>query len=188
MARILSRIHYPRLSLLVIIFLISYLLIYGRPHDELHAFLLSLGYAGIFFSGIFYAYGFTAGPATLVLLSLAKDQNLLVAGMIGGVGALIGDLIIFFFVRKTFAGELDMLSRNQLVKRVEKGERRLFGHFQRYVLPAFASFFIASPLPTEIGVTLMASRRHLSTKAFAVIAYLLHTTGISLILLVGQAL
>jgi len=188
MAHILSRIHYPRLSLLVIIFIVSYFLLYGQTHSQLHAFLLSLGYAGIFFTGVLYAYGFTAGPAALILLSLAKDENLLMASLVGGIGALVGDLIIFLFVRYAFDREIEQLCKNRLVLLVEKEEEKIFHHFQKYVLTAFAGFLIASPLPTEIGVTLMASRRHLSTRKFAIIAYSLHTTAIFLILLLGRAI
>lgn len=49
-----------------------------------------------------------------------------------------------------------------------------------------AGFLIASPLPTEIGVVLMASLKNILTKKFAVVAYLLHTTGIFVILLIGR--
>lgn len=188
MVHILSRIHYPRLSLLILIFAVSYFLLYGQPQSGLHAFLLSMGYAGIFLAGVLYAYGFTAGPAALILLSLAKNENLLAASLVGGVGALIGDLIIFLFIRRTFEAEIERLCKTHIIQAVEKDEERLFGRFQKYVINAFASFLIASPLPTEIGVTLMASRRHLSSRKFALIAYSLHTTAIFLILLVGRAI
>ena len=186
MARVLSRIHYPRLTLLVVIFIAFYFLLYGRYHLEMHELLLSLGYLGIFFAGMLYAYAFTAGPAALILFSLAKDENLLVASLIGGIGALIGDLVIFFFIRRAFSGEIERISKNHFMIKIEDQEKRLFGRFQKYVLSAFASFLIASPLPTEIGVSLMASKKHLPAKKFAAIAYVLHTTGIFLILLLGS--
>jgi len=53
------------------------------------------------------------------------------------------------------------------------------------MLMFIAGFLIASPLPTEIGVVLMASLKNILTKKFAVVAYLLHTTGIFVILLIG---
>lgn len=185
--KILSRIHYPRLSLLIIISITSYILLYGQPHTQVHQVLLSLNLFGVFFSGVLYAYGFTAPSAALILLSLAKEENIILAGMVGGLGALAGDLMLFFFVRRTFAGEIEQISKNRFFRFVEKEEKRILGRLQKYFLSAFASFLIASPLPTEIGVGLMASRKHLSARKFAVIAYSLHTAGIMVILLIGRA-
>ena len=184
---LIRRIHYPRLTLLVVITLLAYVMLYGKPHTEAHALLLSLGYIGVFLSGILYAYGMTAPTAALILLSLAKDGNILLAGLVGGLGALVGDLMIFFFIRSTFSCEIDRIAKNHFVVMIENEEKRIMGHFQKYFLSAFASFLIASPLPTEIGVSLMASRKHLSAAKFAAIAYGLHTSAILLILLAGGA-
>ncbi len=185
---ILRRIHYPKLTLLVLVFILSYVLIYGKPSPELHAFIISLGYLGVFAAGFFYAYGFTAAPATLVLLSIAKDESLVWASLAGGLGALIGDIAMFLFIKHTFDDELLRLSKTNFVRKLGGEEARLFGRFKKYVKTTFASFIIASPLPTEIGVAMFASIRELSAKKFLVIAYALHTTGIFIILLVGNLL
>lgn len=186
MAHILARLHYPRLTLLILIFALSYILLYGTSGTELHAFILSFGYIGVFLAGFFYAYGFTAAPATLVLLSIAKDESLIWASLAGGLGALVGDIAMFLFIRHTFDDELHHLSESKYVKKLEAEELMLFGRFKKYVKVTFASFLIASPMPTEIGVAMLASIRALSTKKFLVIAYALHTTGIFIILLVGN--
>ena len=91
-------IKYPKFLLLFITFGIAYLLFYGRASQPLHDFLFSLSYFGTFIVGMLFAYGFTSAPATAILLILAKEQNILVAGFIGGFGALAGDLIIFSFI------------------------------------------------------------------------------------------
>ena len=185
---ILSRIHYPRLTLLVLVVIAFYFFLYGRYQSEIHVFLVSMGYSGIFLAGILYSYAFTAGPAALIFLSLAKNENIFLATFVGAAGCMLGDLIIFLFIRHEFGDELDRMAKTHLMQHVVNGEKRMFGRFQKYVLPAFASFCIGSPLPTEIGVALMASRRTLSTKLFMVIDYSLDATGIFLILLAGQAL
>ena len=90
---------YPKLLILCISILFAVVLFHGgKSFSPFHDLLISLGYIGTFIGGIFYAYGFTAPPATSILLILAKSQNIFIAALIGGIGALISDLIIFFFL------------------------------------------------------------------------------------------
>ncbi len=188
MKKTLLKIRYPRLLLLLLTFVIAYVLFSQRDYGPLHSVLVSAGYFGTFLAGCFYAYGFTAAPATAVLLSLGGEQNLFLAATVGGLGALIGDLVIFFFIRYTFKDEIRQLFRTKVARFIEKEERIVFGHLKKYAAMSFAGFIIASPLPTEVGVTLLASSRHLSIKKFALIAYCLHFLGILAILAVGKAL
>ena len=181
------KIKYPKLLLLLLTFVISIILFYeGKTYPPFNGFLTSLGYIGVFLGGIFYAYGFTAAPATAALLVLAKEQNILLAGLIGGFGALVSDIIIFLFIKYSFADEIKKLEKEKVVKFLEKEEEKFFGHHHKYVLASLAGFLIASPLPSEIGVTLMAALKNMSIKKFMIIAYSLHTVGIILILLIGN--
>ncbi len=176
-------IKYPKFLLLFITFLIAYLLFYERNYQPFHDFIASLGYIGTFLAGIMFAYGFTAAPATVILVILAKEQNILLAGFIGGFGALIGDLIIFNFIRHSFADEIKKLSREKVVKYINHKTPSLL---RKYLLPVIAGFIIASPLPDEIGVSLMAASRNISMKMFSIVSYMLNTAGIFVILIIGN--
>lgn len=179
---------YPKILSLLCIIVIAVIVFYGgKNYAPFHNFLVSLGYLGTFLGGIFYAYGFTATPATAVLLVLAQEQNILLAGLIGGFGALLSDYVIFLFVRTSFIEEIRRLQKEKIMRLLAKEGNVLFGNYRKYALLAFAGFLIASPLPTEIGVTLMASSKYISTKKFMIIAYALHTAGIFTILLIGNA-
>ena len=180
------RIKYPKLLLLLLSLLFAYILFKGKIFLPFHNFLLSLGYLGAFFSGFFYSYGFTAAPATAILLILAKEHNIIFASLIAGFGALIGSLIIFFYVRYTLRDELTKLSHEPLVHKIEVEEAKLFGKHIHEIKMAFAGFLIASPLPTEIGISLMSSIKRISIKKFAIISYLLNTAGIFVILIIGN--
>lgn len=183
------KIKYPKLLLLIFSVIVAIILFYsGKNYEPLHNSILSLGYIGTFVVGIFYAYGFTAPSATAILLILAKEQNILFTGLIAGLGALFSDLLIFLFIRYSFSDEIDKLEKEKIIKYLEKEERIILGHYRKYVLPAFAGFLIASPLPTEIGIALMATLKKVSIKRFLIIAYLLHTFGILLILLIGNTI
>lgn len=176
---------YPKFLLLFITIVIAYIMFYGKTYPPIQNFLSSVGYLGTFISGIFFVYGFTAAPATVILLVLAKEQNIWIACLIGGLGALIGDLIIFKFLRVSFADEVSRLMHEQLIGKVSK---KIPNIFKKYLVPVFAGFIIASPLPDEIGVALFAVTEHISMKLFTVISYVLNTIGIYIILLIGTSI
>lgn len=178
-------IKYPKFLLLFITFLIAYLLFYERNYKSFHDFIVSLGYFGTFLTGALFAYGFTAAPATAILLILAKEQNILLAGLIAGFGALVSDLIIFNFIRYSFADEIKRLSREKPVLYINHKTPNIF---KKYLLPVVAGFIIASPLPDEIGVSLLAVSKNISMKIFSAISYMLNTVGIFIILLIGRSL
>jgi hypothetical protein len=182
---LVAQIKYPRISLFILSLIVAYLLFSYRSFAPLHNTLILLGYFGTFLTGILYAYGFTAPPATAILLVLAGNQNILFAGLVAGFGALLSDLIIFVFIRHSFTDEIERLSREKIFQCISK---KVSSALQRYMLIAFASFLIASPLPTEIGVALLASVKSFSIKKFAIVAYLLHATGIFVILLIGRSI
>jgi len=178
----LHRLKHPKILILLATLILAYIIFKGRNFGPFHEFLTELGYLGYLIAGGFYAYGFTAAPATAILLILAKEQNIWIAGLIGGLGALIGDLIIFKFLRVSFAEEVSRLMHEKLISKVNK---KIPNIFKKYLIPVFAGFIIASPLPDEIGVALFAITKHISMKMFTIISYVLNTIGIYIILLIG---
>jgi uncharacterized membrane protein YdjX (TVP38/TMEM64 family) len=177
------KIKYPKFTLLLLTFVIAYLLFSWRNTLPFQDLLLSLGYFGAFILGIFFAYGFTAAPATAFLLMLAKDYNIFLFGLIGGMGALTADLFLFTFIRSSFTDEIKEISNERAVKKLR---HMIHGHLKKYVVPALVGFIIASPLPDEIGVCLLATSK-ISPRAFSVLSYVLNTLGILAILAVGSA-
>ncbi|MFH1248585.1 MAG: hypothetical protein V1660_00340 [archaeon] len=183
MNKILAKVRYPKFLLLILTFVIAYILFSGRNFPLVNNALSSLGYLGTFLAGILYVYGFTAAPATAILLILAKQQNILAAGLIAGFGSLLGDLVIFNFIRLSFDDEIERISKEKAVVYLEKKMPPLL---KKYLIPVLAGFIIASPLPDEIGVSLLAASRSISLKAFSVLSYVLNTGGIFVILIMGK--
>lgn len=114
MSSILLKIKYPKFLLFLLTILIAYILFSNKDYLPFYNLLLSLGYAGIFLAGIFFAYSFTAAPATAILLISAKESNLLLAGFIAGFGALVGDLLIFNFIKHSFKDEIKKMSKEKI--------------------------------------------------------------------------
>jgi len=182
MNKILSKLKYPKFLLLILTFVLAYRLFSGRNFLPFHNTLLSLGYFGTFLVGLLFVYGFTAAPATAILLILAKEQNILLAGFIAGFGALAGDLLIFKFIRHSFADEIEKLSKEKMFNSVNN---KISKTLKKYFVPVLAGFIISSPLPDEIGVSLLATSTTISTRVFSIVSYILNTAGIFVILIIG---
>jgi uncharacterized membrane protein YdjX (TVP38/TMEM64 family) len=180
---------YPKLTILVLSFLISYAFFAGQDFEGVRDFLRSLGLLGAFLSGILYAYGFTGAIGSATFLIIAKDQPILLAGLIGGLGAVCGDMLIFKLVRHGFMDEMAALAEEKLVTvpRLWLG-RKIHARLKGYFLPLIGAFIIASPLPDEIGVPLMAASYKITTRMFSIVSYLLNTMGILAILYLGTIL
>ena len=179
------KIKYPKLSLFIISVILVYVFFSGLAYKPLHDTLVFMGYFGTFLAGLLYPYALTSAADTGILLILAKEQNILLAGVIAGIGALISDTILLLFVKHGFSDEVQKLSEETVVRTVN---RLIPDSIRVYLLATFAGLLIASPLPTEIGILLMTSIRNISFKKFIIIIYILHASAIFIILLIGNTI
>ena len=182
--RITAAMRYPRLTLLLFSFAVAFLMLSEEVSLVIYDVASKLGLAGAFVSGVFYSFGLTSAPAAAVLFLLASTGDIVQIGIVAGMGALLSDIAIFTFVRYSLAKEIRMLSKEKIVK----GINGTIGRIRNHVVPPIAAFIIASPLPTEIGVALLASVSKISFKKFVLIAYALHTLGIFAILYLGKTM
>jgi hypothetical protein len=179
------KIKYPKLSLFIISVILVYLLFSGLAYKPLHDALAFMGYFGTFLAGLLYPFALTSAAGTGILLILAKEQNLLLAGVIAGIGALISDIILFLFVTHSFSDEVQKLSKEIFFQTIN---RWIPDSIRVYLLATFAGLLIASPLPTEIGILLMTSIKSISFKKFISLICILHSSAIFIILLIGNTI
>ena len=143
-----------------------------------------LEFIGSFFAGLFFTSIFTTAPAIVTLGEIAQEYSLLLTAIAGGLGAVVGDLIIFHFVRDRFADHLTDLIKTQ------GGGRRLLKVFRRrsskWITFLVGGLIIASPLPDELGVTLLGFSK-LKLEGFIIISFIFNTIGIVLIGLAARA-
>lgn len=111
-------------------------------------------------------------------------MNIFLAALLAGFGAMIGELIIFRFIRHQFSDEIEKLSNEKIISQINSK----ISSVKRYFLPALAVFIISSPLPSEIGISILAASRTIPTKVFTVISYVLNTIGILAILIIGRVI
>ncbi len=145
----------------------------------------SLEYLGIFLAGLFFVSTFTVVPATLLLTELSKSFGYWETVLIATLGSIVGDFLIFRFVKSAIADEFrqmfSVLSKEQHIKQL------FHSPFFIWLTPVVGAILIASPLPDEIGVSLLGITK-MSNKKFLIIATVLDFIGISLLVSVLKSL
>ena len=174
---------YPKIMLLVLAIILAYILFRNPFIQSYISHLGALSYLGIFIAGILFAFGFTA-PFSVGFFINLDPSNIWLAGMVGGLGALIADLIIFKTIKISFEDEFKRLRNSKAIVKI-KGliERSLAEKIKVYLMYAFAGILIASPLPDEAGVIMLAGLTKISAKSLALISFILNTLGIIILLI-----
>ena len=149
--------------------------------DVFHSFLLhlgSFGYIGAFIAGMFFVSTFTVATSALILFILAETLSPLEIGLIAGLGAVVGDVFIFRLVKDNLTNEIENIYNHMDRK---KHLKKLFhSKYFNWMLPVLGSIIIASPLPDELGVSLMGIAK-MNTLKFILLSYALNSIGIFLV-------
>ena len=112
-----------------------------------------------------------------------SPPDIYIAALVGGFGALIADLGIFSFIRLSFMDEFRLLERSSLIKHIMSGVRMIFPKKLRsFLVYIFVAIIIASPLPDELGVALLAGFTKFHPYSFMVLSYIGNTLGIFILL------
>lgn len=143
----------------------------------------SLGYAGSFISGLFFVSTFTVAPASIVLLKLSKIYSLILIAISAGLGAVIGDYIIFRFLKDNVFEEIKPIFMKLGGSYIE---RLLSTPYFGWLAPVLGAIIIASPFPDEIGVGLMGISK-LKNWQFLIVSFLLNSIGILVIITLAKS-
>ena len=135
---------------------------------------------GAFIAGMFFTSVFTTAPALATLGELGVIHNPFVIAFIGGIGAVIGDMIIFRFIRDRFSEDIREVFR--LTKPSDRLKKLAELQFFRWFILFFGGFIIASPLPDEIGISLLGMAK-ISTRWFVPISFVFNSIGILVVIL-----
>lgn len=139
-------------------------------------------FLGALITGIFFASTFTVAIATSVFLIFAQTHNPFLIAVIGGLGAFVGDSLIFRFLRDDLIADFEYLEKlfpQRLARRI------IHSKLIFWVAPIMAAVMIASPLPDEIGLLVLAGIK-LKYHHFFLLSFLLNTLGILIIALFGR--
>ncbi|HYE21955.1 MAG TPA: hypothetical protein VD998_00005 [Verrucomicrobiae bacterium] len=135
------------------------------------------GYFGAFVTGMFFVSTFTVAPAGLVLVKLVDYYHPLEIAFVAGLGSLLGDFVIFRFMKDSVFEEL-----TPLYNKYAKKHLRVIFHtkYFAWLAPVLGAIIIASPFPDEIGITLVGISK-MKTWEFLLLAAVLDFLGIFLI-------
>lgn len=138
---------------------------------------------GSFIAGVFFTSIFTTAPATVVLAQIAQINSVFLVALLGGFGAMIGDLIIFRFVRDRLSGDiLQLLKRSKLERLKFISHSRIF----RWTIMFLGALIIASPFPDELGLIMLGFSK-MRTLFFMLLSFLFNSAGILIIGLIARA-
>ncbi len=142
----------------------------------------NLGYLGAFITGLFFVSTFTVAPAAVVLFHLAGQLHAVEIALLAGAGAMVGDYFIFRFMKERVFAELMPLASKLQTPRMKV----LFkSPYFAWVLPVVGAFVIASPLPDEVGVSMMGLSK-VKQWQFFLLAFALNAVGIFLVVTAAQ--
>jgi len=182
--RLIFHFPYRKLLVLAILAIIAYI-IFRNP--DVQVFVSSLGkleYIGVFIAGMLFTFGFTT-PFAVGFFVILNPINPFLVAIIGGVGALFGDLLIFSIIRFSFIDEFKRLEKTRVIKGIRNEIKLHFSHKARlYLLYALAGIIIASPLPDEAGVIMLAGLTNIKIRVMVLISFVFNSLGILIMCLI----
>lgn len=130
---------------------------------------------GTFLAGMFFTSIFTTAPAMATLGELALTQSIFVTALVGALGSVVGDLLIYKFVRDRVAADIiELLREEGVLRRARKIFK--FRHYRSLTL-LLGGLILASPLPDELAIALLGFS-HMSTRYFAYLSFVFNFFGI----------
>jgi uncharacterized membrane protein YdjX (TVP38/TMEM64 family) len=134
-----------------------------------------------FVAGLFFTSAFTTAPAIAILAKLGSAHHPAIVALVGALGSVAGDLIIFYFIRTRVSSDVSFLLSKAKTRRIKHFFERPFARFS---LAAVGALVIASPLPDEIGLAMMGLSG-MKIRFFVLISYIFNAVGIYAIGVLG---
>lgn len=139
--------------------------------------LRELEYVVIILAGMLFTSVFTTAPSVAILGEFSQSTSPWIVALLGGFGAMCGDVVLFFFVRDRVSKDLEYLLRLPRAKRAIHIFNTIL---PKMVWPFFGALIIASPLPDEIGIMMMGLSK-MDHRIFLPLSFVLNGIGILLI-------
>lgn len=163
---------------LVVLFLDSVVL------TAILVWLEGLGYVGGFIAGVLSVSFFTAAPAVVLMVGLAPQLEPYWLALVIGTGSTLGDWIALKFYDEKVFYELRPLFKKLCVPSLVRIMRH---RFTSWILFLAGAFIIATPIPDEVGLSLMGISKF-RRRYILFICFLLNTLGALTLILIARAL
>ena len=175
--------HYKNTALLGLSLLAFVYLLSQPAIDSFIRSIGELGYLGALIAGVMFTSTFTVAPGGVILYHLAQLLNPYEIALLAGAGAVLGDYVVFRYLRDRVFEELRPLGQ-------KLASWRSFNIFRTpyfaWLTPVIGALVIASPFPDELGITLLGISK-IKVWQFLILAFLLNAVGILLVVLLAAA-
>ncbi len=173
---------YKKLIILTITITLAYLIFREPGIYKYINNLSSLSYLGVFIAGMLFVFMFSA-PFGIGFFLTLNPASLWLAALIGGIGAATADVLILKFFKVSFKDEIDDFENNKIFKKFShRIKTKLRAKVRIYLMYLLAGFIIATPLPDEVGILMLAGLKKINPKLLWIIALVTHTIVIGILL------
>ncbi len=151
-------------------------------------FLSSLGewsWLGSFVAGLFFTSIFTTAPAIVSLGEIMQTHSILQTAFLGAIGSVLGDIIIFRFIRDRCCEHVMAIIGHKAEQRKIRAVLKL--KFFRWFTFLLGGLIIASPFPDELGISLLGFAK-MKISWFIPLSFIFNFLGIVIIGAIAQAL
>jgi hypothetical protein len=174
--------HFKNTALLTASLIVFFLLADTAFVKNIITGLGELGYIGAFITGMFFVSTFTVAPAAVVLYHLADQLHPLEIALLAGLGCVVGDYIIFRFLKDKVFQELQPVFNRLGGSYVWKF---LSTPYFAWLTPVIGAAIIASPLPDEAGIGLLGLSK-IKSWQFLLLSFVLNAVGIFIIVALAR--
>lgn len=131
-----------------------------------------------FISGVFFTSAFTLAPSAVALVHISSTAPTWLVVFWGALGAVFGDLLLFFFIRDRFARDISASLKPSLAKHILSSFHL---GFLKWLSPLLGALIIASPLPDEFGLMLLGISK-IRVMVLVPIAFVMNALGIYILI------
>jgi hypothetical protein len=153
---------------------IARIFVHAQEYDTLASFV----------SGFFFSSGIATPPAMVALAESAAYVPLWELCVVGAIGSVAGDLLLFRFMRSRL---LEYVLDVSLHPSVRRFGRRVAASPLWWLGPIAGAIVVASPLPDELGLIMMGLSS-IRLWQFVSLAFVANVAGIYAIVIAAQAL
>ncbi|MBI4066014.1 hypothetical protein HY412_02400 [Candidatus Kaiserbacteria bacterium] len=172
------------IAIIVLSVLVAVLLVQTEVLTNLLASAEQLEIFGAFVAGMFFTSIFTTAPAIAALGEISVMQGIFYTALLGAAGSVLGDLIIFRFIRDRFSEHVSEIMAHQSIwRRFHLLFKRRFFRWFTFLL---GGLILASPLPDELGIAVLGFSK-MRVKYFALLSFVFNFLGILAIALIARS-
>jgi hypothetical protein len=172
------------LAIIIFSIAVAVLLIKGNILSGLLILTGGMAYVGSFISGIFFVSIFTTAPATVVLGEIARVNSIFMVALFGSFGSVVGDLLIFRFVKNHISEDFSFLIKKSGLKRFTAIFKTRVFH---WLFAFLGALVVASPLPDELAMSMMGLAK-IKTSVIIPLSFILNFFGILIVGLIARAI